>query len=62
MHAPNSNSNSRELQIAIVGSGPMARRHAAAIPRVAMKARVVAFADPDDIEWKQLQLNTIEHK
>jgi predicted dehydrogenase len=48
MPAPNSNSNSRELQIAIVGSGPMARRHAAAVPRAAVGARVVAFADPDE--------------
>jgi hypothetical protein len=48
MPAPDSNSSPRELQIAILGLGPMARRHAAAIPRVGVSATVVTFADPEE--------------
>jgi len=48
MPAPNRDENPRELKIAVVGSGPMARRHAAAVSRAGVGARVVAFADPDE--------------
>ncbi len=48
MTTPNSNPSATALKVAIVGSGPMARRHAAAVARAASSARVVAFADPDE--------------
>ncbi len=48
MPTPNSNPSATALKVAIVGSGPMARRHAAAVARAASSARVVAFADPDE--------------
>jgi len=47
MPAADRTPNSRELQIAIVGSGLMARRHADAISRAEINARVAAFADPE---------------
>jgi len=47
MSTPTSHPPAPGLKIAIAGSGPMAVRHAAAVPRAAAGARVVAFADPD---------------
>ncbi|MCH8083995.1 MAG: Gfo/Idh/MocA family oxidoreductase [Myxococcales bacterium] len=47
MSTPSSQPSSPDLKIAIAGSGLMAVRHAAAISRAAVGARLIAFADPD---------------
>lgn len=48
MPAVAGHSSSRTLQVAIVGSGAMALRHASAVPRAETRARLAAFADPDE--------------